>query len=225
MNNYHYIIASLPVLSKGTEDRLLDLEKIKDEIKSQCSQKDVEEIDFFCRILDGSALDKAYFEKAARSSSRLTRLYSKLERQIRNMMVSSAAQRLFAPERADELTAKYQVDLQADPYGDYLEPADTEADLTHSDIQALNSVFAEENIVSKEKHLDDFKWEKINAFTTLDFFNIDCILAFLAKGHLVDRWLHLDAEKGKHLFRKLVEEVRGSFDKNKLIYTIDENNG
>ena len=225
MNNYHYIIASLPVLSKGTEDRLLDLEKIKDEIKSQCSQKDVEEIDFFCRILDGSALDKAYFEKAARSSSRLTRLYSKLERQIRNMMVSSAAQRLFAPERADELTAKYQVDLRADPYGDYLEPADTEADLTHSDIQALNSVFAEENIVSKEKHLDDFKWEKINAFTTLDFFNIDCILAFLAKGHLVDRWLHLDAEKGKHLFRKLVEEVRGSFDKNKLIYTIDENNG
>lgn len=225
MNNYHYIIASLPVLSKGTEDRLLDLEKIKDEIKSQCSQKDVEEIDFFCRILDGSALDKAYFEKAARSSSRLTRLYSKLERQIRNMMVSSAAQRLFAPERADELTAKYQVDLQADPYGDYLEPADTEADLTHSDIQALNSVFAEENIVSKEKHLDDFKWEKINAFTTLDFFNIDCILAFLAKGHLVDRWLHLDAEKGKHLFRKLVGEVRGTFDKNKLIYTIDENNG
>ena len=59
----------------------------------------------------------------------------------------------------------------------------------------------------------------------MDFFNIDVILAFLAKGYLVDRWLKLDADKGKHLFRKLVDEVRGTFDKNKLIYAIDENNG
>ena len=46
----------------------------------------------------------------------------------------------------------------------------------------------------------------------------DVILAFLAKGYLVDRWLKLDADKGKHLFRKLVDEVRGTYDKNKLIY-------
>ena len=225
MNNYHYIIASLPVLSKGTEDKALDLKKVKEDIKSQCSEKDIGTIDFFCRIMDGTPLDKAFFEQADRSSSRLTRLYSKLERQIRNMMVSSAAQRLFAPEKAEELIARYSIDIQSDPYGDYYEPTDTEANLSHSDVQALAAIFTDDNIVSKEKRLDDFKWEKINEFTTLDFFDIDCILAFLAKGHMVDRWLRLDAEKGKHLFRKLVGEVRGTFDKNKLIYTIDENNG
>ena len=225
MNNYHYIIASLPVLSKGGEDRSFNLAKIREEIVAQCSEKDIETIDFFCRLFEGGNLDRDYYLKAQRSQSRLTRLYSKLDRQIRNMMVNSAAHRLYSPEKAEELTQRYQIDLTGDPYGDYVEPSDTEADLQASDRQALSSLFAEENIVSKEKRLDEFKWDKINSFTTLDFFNIDCILAFLAKGHLVTRWLKLDAGEGKHLFRKLVAEVRGTFDKNKLKYTIDENNG
>lgn len=225
MNNYHYIVASLPVLSRGTEDRSFSLEKVKDEIISQCGDKDVKLIDFFCRIFDGSSLDTSYYRNAGKSPSRFTRLYSKLDRQIRNMMVEESARRLFSPEKADELISRYKVELDADPYGDYREPSDTEADLILSDRQILSSIFAEEDIVSKEKKLDDFKWDKINSFTTMDFFNIDVILAFLAKGYLVDRWLKLDADKGKHLFRKLVDEVRGTYDKNKLIYAIDENNG
>ncbi|MBR5074929.1 MAG: DUF2764 family protein [Bacteroidales bacterium] len=225
MNNYHYIIASLPVLSKGGEDRSFNLAKIKEEIAAQCSEKDVEAINFFCRLFEDSNLDREYFLKASQSQSRFTRLYSKLDRQIRNMMVSSAAHRLYSPEKAEELSQRYQIDILPDPYGDYVEPADTEADLVASDRQALTSLFAEENIVTKEKRLDEFKWDKINSFTTLDFFNIDCILAFLAKGYLVSRWLKLDAGEGKHLFRKLVAEVRGTFDKHKLKYTIDENNG
>ena len=225
MNNYHYIVASLPVLSKGTEDKSFSLAKVKDEILLQCNEKDVELIGFFCKIFDGSALDTAYYQKASRSSSRFVRLYSKLDLQIRNMSVEQSAKRIYSPEKADELISRYQVSLQDDPYGDYREPVDIEADLGVADRQALASLFAEDDIVSKEKRLDEFKWEKINSFTTMDFFNIDVILAFLAKGHLVDRWLKLDAEKGKHLFRKLVEEVRGTYDKNKLIYAIDENNG
>ena len=225
MNNYHYIIASLPVLNKGGEDRSFNLAKIREEITSQCSEKDVQAIDFFCRIFEGGNLDKDFYLQAQNSPSRLTRLYSKLDRQVKNLMVSSAAHRFYSAEKAEELTQRYQVELSPDPYGDYVEPTDTEADLQTADRQALTSLFAEENIVTKEKRLDEFKWDKINSFTTLDFFNIDCILAFLAKGHLVSRWLKLDAGEGKHLFRKLVDEVRGTFDKNKLKYTIDENNG
>ena len=213
------------MLTKGGEDRSFNLAKIREEILAQCSEKDCQAIDFFCRIFEGGNLDKDFYLKAQGSQSRLTRLYSKLDRQIRNMTVASAAKVLYSPEQAEELTQKYQIEISPDPYGDYIEPSDTEADLLATDRQALTSIFSEENIVSKEKRLDEFKWDKINSFTTLDFFNIDCILAFLAKGHLVSRWLKLDAGEGKHLFRKLVAEVRGTFDKNKLKYTIDENNG
>ena len=101
MNNYHYIIASLPVLAKGGEDRSFNLAKIREEIAAQCSEKDNQAIDFFCRLFEDSNLDRDYFLKASQSQSRFTRLYCKLDRQIRNMMVSSAAHRLYSPEKAE----------------------------------------------------------------------------------------------------------------------------
>jgi hypothetical protein len=33
----------------------------------------------------------------------------------------------------------------------------------------------------------------------------------VTKLHIVDRWLALDEEKGRELFRKLVQEVKGTF--------------
>ena len=225
MNNYHYIIASLPVISKGYEDKSLDLEKITAEIKEQCSESDVLSIDLFNKGFDGSALNEAFFEEVLKSKSRLTRLYYLLERNIRNMKVKAAAAKLYSAAEAEKKIEQYSILPKEDIYEDYRQPTDTEAELSHSDIQTLNSIFSDEDIMNKEKRLDDFKWEKINEFTTLDFFNIDAILAFLAKAHLTERWLHLDVNNGKHLFRKLVDEVRGTYDKTKLIYQIDENNG
>ncbi len=225
MNNYHYIVAFLPVLVKGTENKSFSLANTKAQIKAQCSDKDNRLIDLLCRIFDGSKLDINFYKDASKSASRFIRLYSKLDLQIRNFNVASAANRIYSQDKANELISKYQVIAEDNLYGDYIEPTDWETELQSADIQLLHSIFAEEDIVAKEKKLDEFKWNKITDFSVSDFFNIDEILAFLAKGYIVDRWLKLDAEKGKHLFRKLVNEIRGTFDKNKLIYTIDENNG
>ena len=41
---------------------------------------------------------------------------------------------------------------------------------------------------------------------------MDVILAFLAKGKLIDRWNKLDRKTGEEMFRKLVDEVRGTFN-------------
>jgi hypothetical protein len=37
------------------------------------------------------------------------------------------------------------------------------------------------------------------------------VLAYVAKLHIVNRWLALDKERGMERFRQLVAEVRGSF--------------
>jgi len=225
VNNYHYIIASLPHLGKGSEDASFDLAKIREEIESQCSAKDVETIAFFCKMLDGTSLDKAYYDTALKSHSNLTRHYSNLDRQIRNMKVRMTAKALYDSQTSEELISKYVIEDEVDPYAEYKEPSKLDADFTREDQQELSAIFADADIVSKEKKLDDYKWDKIDSLTTFDYFNIDCILAFLAKGHLVSRWLKLDTARGKHLFRKLVDEVRGTYDNNKLKYAIDENNG
>ena len=42
-------------------------------------------------------------------------------------------------------------------------------------------------------------------------FDLDAILGFLAKLKITDRWLKLDPETGRALFRRITEQVRGTF--------------
>ena len=67
------------------------------------------------------------------------------------------------------------------------------------------------DILARERALDDLRWEKISAINLFDYFNIDTILGFIARYQIILRWLRLDEATGRRLFRKLVEEVRGTF--------------
>ena len=42
-------------------------------------------------------------------------------------------------------------------------------------------------------------------------FDLTAVLAYVTKLHIADRWLALDEARGRELFRKLVDEVRGTF--------------
>ena len=67
------------------------------------------------------------------------------------------------------------------------------------------------SLLDREKALDDITWEKIDSLETFHYFDITAVLAYVTKLHIVDRWLALDEEKGRELFRKLVQEVKGTF--------------
>ena len=83
--------------------------------------------------------------------------------------------------------------------------------ITEEQLQKLSGIFANKNILEKEQLLDKFKWDYISGLNEYGEFNMDVILAFLAKGKLIDRWNKLDRETGEQMFRKLVDEVRGTF--------------
>jgi len=71
--------------------------------------------------------------------------------------------------------------------------------------------FAEKNLIEREKKIDMLKWQKICDIVLWDLFNIDVILAFLAKARIVERWSRLDQHTGEEMFKSLVQEVRGTF--------------
>ena len=52
---------------------------------------------------------------------------------------------------------------------------------------------------------------KISTLTTFNYFDIDTILGFIAKLNIVARWFRLDEQTGREMFKKLVDEVRGTF--------------
>ena len=49
----------------------------------------------------------------------------------------------------------------------------------------------------------------------MEVFSLNVILGFAAKLKIVDRWNRLDPETGAKLFRKLVTQIRSTYDNKK----------
>jgi hypothetical protein len=86
-------------------------------------------------------------------------------------------------------------------------PTEDDSDLK----KAIVAVFAEKNIIERERKLDSLYWSQIEEIVNYEILNMNVILAFLAKAHIVERWCRLDKAKGAEFLAKLVSEVRGTF--------------
>ena len=76
---------------------------------------------------------------------------------------------------------------------------------------SLDAVLNAGDILSRERGIDDLMWEKISDLTTFNYFDIDAILGFITKLNIVARWYKLDEQTGREMFKRLVDEVRGTF--------------
>ena len=79
------------------------------------------------------------------------------------------------------------------------------------DAPRILEVLSTDDILGREKALDDLAWKKIDELTVFDYFDLDAILGFIAKLKITDRWLKLDEQTGRELFRRISEDVRASF--------------
>lgn len=197
MNNYEYIIAGLPSItleSKFQEGSTPD--DIIADIKRSCSRKDNALID---QLLDGfkdECLDHNFYYRALRSSNRFIKEYFRFDLNVRNAKVKYLNQALGRPADMDVMVSTAEEPLD----GGIFEEED-----------AVNSALNSGDILSREKGIDDLMWNKIGSLVLFDYFDIEVILAFIAKLHIINRWYKLDAETGREMFKKLVNEVRSTF--------------
>ena len=84
----------------------------------------------------------------------------------------------------------------------------------------MGKVLACGDILKRERGLDDLRWQKIDELTVLDVFDIEAILGYVAKLKIIDRWLQLDPDSGRALFRRLVDDIRSTYDNKKQNLTI-----
>ena len=66
-------------------------------------------------MMDGSTLDRDYYKSALKSRSTLTRRYSNIDRQMRNMKVRQTAKTLYSEEEARDLVSRYVIEEAEDP--------------------------------------------------------------------------------------------------------------
>lgn len=195
MGNYHYIIAGLPELVLNADNKGFSYDTIRESVYYSSDDKDRRLIEWFDFGTDEDNLNAHFYRAAMNSRNRFIRLWFALDLEIRNRKVEFVAGKMGRESSQYKIQVNNNVDLG----------------LGEEQLQRLQTIFANKNILEKEQQLDKFKWDYITGLNEYGEFNMDVILAFLAKGKLIDRWNKLDRETGEQMFRKLVDEVRGTF--------------
>ncbi len=197
MNNYEYIIASLPEF--GKDSGILDAGVLTGFILSQCSPSDASLVQL---VIDGCSdrerLDKAFYERALGSRNPFIREYFRFDLMVRNTKVEYLNHALGRPEATDIMPMPGTEDNGFEDSYDF------------EDKPSVMAVLEQTDILERERGMDRLMWGKAEELTSLHLFDLDMILAFVTKLMISDRWNRLDPETGRRMFRTLVQEIRNT---------------
>lgn len=194
MSNYVYIISSLPVISSDAKSAEgLDTDAVIEEIREQLGESDNALLDTLTQGFVPDNLTADFYAKAVKSADRFIREYFLFDLNVRNAKAEYLNKAFGRPAGQDTIC------LSEDGNGEF-EQADE-----------LDAILGKDDLIAREKGLDDLTWAKIEELVTFNYFDMDCILAFVARLNIIQRWLRLDEKTGREMFRKLVGDVRSTF--------------
>ena len=207
MSNFEYIISSLPYLTADYKyEQGQGFYTVLEEIRENLGEKDTQALDFLLDGFNPKKLDADFYEQALKSSLKFIREYFRFDLNLRNAKVRYLNHALGRPEDMDILTGKGEEDQEGlDIDGYRFNGGEFEEELK------VKSALDSPSLLDRERDLDEITWEKISSLETFHYFDLTAVLAYIAKLHIVNRWLALDEEKGRELFHKLVQEVKGTF--------------
>lgn len=189
-NNYVYIVAGLPDIVLDFKNSNLSYEDVANGIKQFVSPEDIKIIELCEEGFDQEKLTPLFYQEIESSRNNFLRFYYTFDRNIRNTQVAYLAKKS---------GVKYDAFIVG------------ESDNEYEEYKSVETILSNSNILEREHLLDCLRWDKVNVLSTFDYFNLNKILAFLIKLNIVDRWNRLDEASGRELFKKLVDDVRGTF--------------
>lgn len=66
-----------------------------------------------------------------------------------------------------------------------------------------------DDLVEREKRLDQLRWKWMEDKTFFDYFSIERLYVFLLQLEIIERWISLDKEKGNQMFREIIDSLKG----------------
>ena len=206
MSNYEYIISSLPYLTMDFKyPGQAGFNSVISDIKRDLDDRDDALVDFLIKGFADKNLDADFYAEALRHRNRFLREYFRFDLNLRNAKVRYLNAQLGREPDQDVMTGEdpEAEDVDIDGYrfngGEFMEAGKVDA------------ILADPDLVSREKGLDDILWDKIDNLAIFHYFDIEAVLAYIAKLHIVTRWLNLDEEVGRDVFRRLLKDVRGTY--------------
>ena len=166
-------------------------------IREQLSEKDNGLVDLLLSGYESDNLDAGFYHEALHHRNRFIREFFEYDLNLRNIKVEYLNRSLGRPEGMDTVSPEGWDGSAFDGR------------------QEIMAVLEGDDILKRERGLDDLMWRKIDEITVMDVFDMEAILGFIAKLKIIDRWDKLDPDTGHDLFRRLVEEIRATYDNKK----------
>ena len=202
MNNYTYIIAGLPDFTPDWRQGDKSLEDYLAQVKELLSEKDKETLRLIEDGFNKEKIGLEFYKEALANRSSFIQDFFQFDLNVRNAKVRYLNQALGRDPQKDVLSL---ADPDAEENGiETEEPEFKEA-------ARLQAILEGKDILARERGIDDLYWDKIDEITLFDYLNFSKILGMVVKMMIIRRWLLLDEEAGRVMFKRLVDEVRGTF--------------
>ena len=206
MSNFEYIISSLPYLTMDFKYAgQAGFNSVISDIKRDLDEKDQGLVEFLLKGFSDKDLDADFYAAALKHRNRFLREYFRFDLNLRNAKVRYLNAQLGREPDMDVMTGEDPEAEDVDIDGFRFTGGEFEEALK------VDNILADKDLVSREKGLDDLLWDKIDGLSTFHYFDIEAVLAYIAKLHIVTRWLNLDEEVGRDVFRRLLKDVRGTY--------------
>ena len=203
MDNYEYIVASLPVLRpEDSRSDNVNAEALIAEIREQLSGRDQAVLDQLLAGYDDEQLTEDFYRQILRNKNRFLREWFRFDLDLRNATVGYLNHQLHRAPDHDKILLEER-EMEEFP-----------------ELEAAEHILRGKDILQRERGLDELRWHKVDEITLLDYFDLETLLGYVAKLKIIDRWLQLDPDSGRALFRRMVEEIRTTYDNKKQNITI-----
>lgn len=74
--------------------------------------------------------------------------------------------------------------------------------------EPLQRLVETDDLVEREKKVDQLKWKWLEDASFFHYFTIECLFVFLLQLEMIERWVLLDKEKGSELFRQMIQNLK-----------------
>ncbi|MBO5311245.1 MAG: DUF2764 family protein [Bacteroidales bacterium] len=202
MNNYIYIIAGLPDFTPDWRQGDKSLEEYLCQVKELLSAKDQETVRLIEDGFDKEKIGQEFYKEALGHGNAFIRDFFQFDLNVRNAKVRYLNQALGRDPLKDVLSL---TDPDADEIGIEIEEPE------FKEAARLQAILEGSDILARERGIDDLYWDKIDELTLFDYLNFDRILGVVVKMMIIRRWLLLDEQTGREMFKRLVDEIRGTF--------------
>lgn len=178
------------------------LDHITDEQQENLSDEDAM---LLASLYPESRLSNLYYAEAMQCANAGARQWFEFCLNVGNLLTAANCRRL-------GLDAKPYI-IGNNPVAQALRTNNTRDWGLGSEIDYLDDIMrivSETDALTKERQLDNLRWNWIEQATVFSYFGVERLLAYLIQTDIIARWQHIDADKGEMKLRNIIASLKSN---------------